>query len=71
MTEGSMDMGLLVKRRAGEAVLIGDDIRVEVVQTGPARAELHVEAPPMVSIDREEVRLAAECDPPGILEAGL
>jgi len=51
---------LVIRRRAGEAVLIGDGIEVRVLETSGGRVTLGITAPKQVPILREEIRLAAE-----------
>jgi carbon storage regulator len=46
---------LVLTRRTGEQIIIGDNIRVTVVNLGPGRVKIGIEAPPNVRIDREEV----------------
>lgn len=59
MTSPSDKQGYLVlRRRVGEAILIGDDIRIAVSEFGPDNVALAIKAPPEVQIDREEVREA-------------
>ena len=45
---------LVITRKSGESILIGDDIRIVIVKTGPA-VRIGVEAPRDVSIVREEL----------------
>jgi carbon storage regulator len=48
--------GLVVTRRLGERVMIGDNIVVEVTEDSrPGRVRLRIMAPPEVSIMREEL----------------
>jgi carbon storage regulator len=46
---------LVLTRRPGEQIIIGDDIRLTVVSLGPGRVKIGIDAPPNVRIDREEV----------------
>jgi carbon storage regulator len=46
---------LVLSRKIGEVVVIGDDIRVMVVSIGPGRVKLGIEAPRNVQVDRSEV----------------
>lgn len=46
---------LILQRKASEAVLIGDDIRVVVLRTESGGTRLGIEAPQHVSILREEI----------------
>ncbi len=51
---------LVIRRRAGESVLIGDDVEVRVTEIGPTRVKLCILAPKEVVIVRKEVRLTRE-----------
>lgn len=53
---------LVLTRRPGEQIVIGDGIRVTVVSLGPGRVKIGIEAPPNVRIDRQEIhdRIAHE-----------
>ena len=46
---------LVLTRRPGEQIVIGDGIRVTVVSLGPGRVKIGIEAPPNVRIDRQEI----------------
>ncbi len=46
---------LVLTRRTGEAIVIGNGIKLTVVNIGPGRVKIGIEAPPSVRIDREEV----------------
>jgi len=51
---------LVIRRRVGEAFLIGNEIEVRVVEISAHRVVLGIEAPKQVMILRSEVRDAAE-----------
>lgn len=51
---------LSVGRRHGEAIRIGRDIRVSIYQIGSDAVRLAIEAPPHVSVHREEIFEAIE-----------
>lgn len=51
---------LVIRRRAGESILIGDGIEVQVIEITPGRVKLGISAPPEVLILRKEIRLAGE-----------
>jgi carbon storage regulator len=46
---------LVLTRRPGESIIIGDGIKLTVVNVGPGRVKIGIEAPPSVRIDREEI----------------
>ncbi len=47
---------LVLSRKTGEDILIGDDIVIAVVEIGPGRVKIGVRAPSKVAVDRREVR---------------
>jgi carbon storage regulator len=51
---------LVLTRRLGETIIIGDSIRVTVTLIEGMRVRIGVVAPPEVRIDREEVRRARQ-----------
>ncbi len=48
---------LITCRRAGEAILIGDDIEIQVIEIGPNRVKLGITAPKAITVCHKEVRL--------------
>ena len=46
---------LVLTRRPGESIIIGNGIKLTVVTVGPGRVKIGIEAPPNVRIDREEI----------------
>ena len=46
-----------MRRRAGEGLLIGADIEIEILEIGPTRVKLGIVAPPNCTITRKEVVL--------------
>lgn len=53
-------MALVLSRKAGEKLMIGDDITVTLVGINGHQARISIEAPPSISVDREEVRARKE-----------
>lgn len=51
---------LVIRRRAGEAILIGADIEIQVIETSPSRVKLGIVAPPEVLVLRKEIQLARQ-----------
>jgi len=49
---------LVLSRRAGERIQIGDQVEVTVVRIGPGVVRIGVEAPQQMQVLREEVRRA-------------
>ena len=47
---------LVLSRKVGEKILIGEDISVTVVRVGPGVVRLGVEAPQNMTIIREEIK---------------
>ena len=46
---------LVLTRRPGEQIVIGNNVRLTVVSVGPGRVKIGIEAPPDVRIDRQEI----------------
>ncbi len=55
---------LIFTRRIGEFIRIGDDIRVQVIEVKGRQVRLGIEAPPHISVHREEVYLRIKGLPP-------
>lgn len=53
---------LMMRRREGEKILIGDDIVIHITQIGRNRVRIGIDAPREVSIVAEEVRRVAEAN---------
>ena len=51
---------LVIRRRAGEAVLIGEGIEITVIEVAGSRVKLGIQAPAAVPILRKEIQLAAQ-----------
>lgn len=50
---------LVIRRRAGEAVLIGETVEITVIDVTGSRVKLGIQAPAEVPILRKEIQLAA------------
>jgi carbon storage regulator CsrA len=46
-----------MRRRAGEGLLIGTDIELEILEVGPTRVKIGIKAPASLPILRKEVAL--------------
>jgi carbon storage regulator CsrA len=53
MTQGGFQM-LVLSRKAGESILIGDDIRIHIVKTGD-KVRIGIDAPRSVNVVRTEL----------------
>ena len=51
---------LIMRRRAGECILIGPDIEVQIVATGRTRVKVGIRAPKDVPVIAKEVNLVRE-----------
>jgi carbon storage regulator len=51
---------LVIRRHAGQSILIGDDVEIQVIEISPTRVKLGIAAPRQISILRKEVRLTGE-----------
>ena len=56
---------LVLSRKPGEQIVIGDNIRITVVNIGPGRVKIGVVAPPTVRVDRQEVHEAKRAEQVG------
>lgn len=48
---------LVIRRKQGESILIGEGIEIEVIDISPGRVKIGIKAPPEVPILRKEIRL--------------
>jgi len=51
---------LVIRRRVGESILIGENVEIQVIETTPTRVKFGIVAPQEVSIMRKEVHLTRE-----------
>lgn len=51
---------LVIRRRCGEAILIGKEIEIQITEIGPTRVKLGILAPQEVPVLRKEVYLTRE-----------
>jgi len=54
---------LVLTRKIGETLIIGDDIRITVVSVGGGRVKIGIDAPRSVSVHREELLVDAKSSP--------
>jgi carbon storage regulator len=51
---------LVIRRRAGEAFLIGDNVEVEILEIATSQVKIGIRAPREVPVVRKEIQLTAE-----------
>ncbi|GFI61154.1 translational regulator CsrA1 [Clostridiales bacterium] len=51
---------LILQRKAGESILIGDDITIRISEINSGRVKIAIDAPREIRIMREELITAAE-----------
>ncbi len=61
---------LVLSRKTGESVMIGDDIEITLVSTEGSKVRIGIQAPPDVPVHRKEIYLEilASAQEPGELE---
>ena len=53
---------LVIRRRAGQSILIGDNIEIEVIEVTPTRVKLGIVAPKQIGVVRKEIVLTQEAN---------
>ena len=51
---------LIIRRRRGESIIIGEDIEIEILETTPTQVKLGISAPKEVTVLRSEIRLTRD-----------
>jgi carbon storage regulator len=51
---------LVMRRRAGESILIGEDIEIQIMHIGESRIKIGICAPKSVAVGMKEVRLVGQ-----------
>jgi carbon storage regulator len=51
---------LVIGRRAGESILIGEEIEVQLIEISGSRVKLGIRAPRCLTVLRKEIKLAAD-----------
>ena len=51
---------LVMRRRAGESILIGDDIEIQILHIGESRIKIGITAPRTVPVTMKEVELVRQ-----------
>jgi carbon storage regulator len=53
---------LVITRKVGETILIGDNIEIHITDISPSRVKLGIRAPRELEISRKEIKQAGECN---------
>jgi carbon storage regulator len=51
---------LVIRRRAGETLLIGGEIEIEILETGSSQVKLGIRAPKHVLVLRKEIQITGQ-----------
>ncbi len=51
---------LIIRRRRGESITVGDEVEIEILETSPTQVKLGIRAPKSVSVLRKEIILTRE-----------
>jgi carbon storage regulator len=51
---------LVMRRREGESILIGDDIEIQILHTGPSRIKIGITAHKSVPVTAKEMKLVRQ-----------
>jgi carbon storage regulator len=51
---------LVIRRRPGEALLIGEGVEIEILGCSPSQVKLGIRAPKQVAVLRKEIHLTGE-----------
>jgi carbon storage regulator len=53
---------LIVRRRRGEVIVIGDGVEIEILDISPTQVKVGIRAPKEIAVFRKEIRLAREAN---------
>jgi carbon storage regulator len=51
---------LVIRRRAGESLLLGEDIEIEILEVGSTQVKIGIRAPQSVPVLRKEILLTGQ-----------
>ena len=54
---------LVLTRKIGEQIIVADNIRISVIEVGPGRVKIGIEAPKSISVDRAEIYEKKQSEP--------
>lgn len=51
---------LIIRRRRGESIVIGEDIEIEILETSATQVKLGISAPKEITVLRSEIRVTRD-----------
>jgi len=51
---------LIIRRRRGESITVGDEVEIEILETSPTQVKLGIRAPKHISVLRKEILVTRE-----------
>ncbi len=51
---------LIIRRRRGESITVGDEVEIEILETSPTQVKLGIRAPKSISVLRKETLVTRE-----------
>lgn len=51
---------LVIRRRIGETLLIGEEVEIEVLDAGPTQVKLGIRAPRSIGVVRKEIQVVRD-----------
>jgi carbon storage regulator len=51
---------LVIRRREGEALFIGDDVEIEILECGGSHVKLGIRAPKEITVLRKEIHITGQ-----------
>jgi carbon storage regulator len=51
---------LVIRRRPGESLVIGDDVEIEILDSTPSQVKLGIRAPKSVAVLRKEIHVVGQ-----------
>jgi len=51
---------LVIRRRPGESLLVGDNVEIEILDSSPSHVKLGIRAPKSVVVMRKEIHITRE-----------
>ena len=51
---------LVIRRRPGEALMIGDNVEIEILDSSPSQVKLGIRAPKSIPVLRKEIYVVGE-----------